>query len=116
MSKEEKGYPLLRGALAPAAAVGGGMFLGSVMGSTAARAVLRTPGMKQYLQRANPAQRRQLVDRITMATKGIGAVSGGAISGISYKILQDELKKRSPGSSEKTAMFLFCLKELRELQ
>lgn len=112
MSKNEKGYPVLKGALVPAAAVGGGMFLGSMMGGTASRAVLNTPGMKQYLQRATPAQKKRLMSRIGTVSRGVGGATGGAISAISYKVLQDELKKKD---AEKTAMFLACFDELRRL-
>jgi hypothetical protein len=112
MSKNEKGYPVLKGALVPAAFVGGGIYLGSLMGGSASRAVLNTPGMQQYLQRATPAQKKRLVSRIATASRGFGGVAGGAISAISYKILQDELKKKD---AEKTAMFLACFDELRRL-
>lgn len=112
MSKKERGYPTLKGAVVPAAAVGGGMYLGSLVGGTASRGIVNSKGMKQFLRRASRAEKKKMLSRITTISRGAGGIAGGAVSALAYKALQDELKKKD---AEKTAMFLACFDELRRL-
>lgn len=106
MSKKDKDHIVTRGVLLPAAAVGSGLFLGSIVGGTSARALLRTPGMKRRIARMSPQERAAFVRRVGMATGSIGGAAGAGVSGISYGMLKRELDKREKRKeSEKKASF-----------
>ena len=112
--KQDRGS-ILRGALLPAAAVGVGIFGGSVIGSNLARAIVRTPGMEQFMK-GSDAEKARFLQRLKMATGAIGGASGAATSGISYAMLQEEIDKRQRAKeSEKTAMYESFFEELRRL-
>ena len=106
MSKKDDGRILTRGVLLPAAAVGGGLFAGSIVGGTAARALLRTPGMRRRISRMSPQERATFVRRVGMATGSVGGAAGAGVSGISYGMLKRELEKREKSKeNEKKASF-----------
>lgn len=112
--KEDTGSPIIKGVLLPAAAVGGGMFLGSLAGGTLARAIQKSKKVQEVVGRMSPAERQKLLYRIRLGTTGIGTAAGAASSALAYRALQEELDKRKR-SREKTAMYLACLSEIREL-
>lgn len=112
----DTGHPILKGALLPAAATAAGMMGGSLMGGTAAKALIDSRGIQQFLRRATPAQKAKLLNRIRIGTTALGGAAGAGVGGISYKVLEGELKKlEQDKSSEKTAMFLVCLEHIGEL-
>lgn len=110
--KEDRGSVIPKGILLPAAAVGAGMFAGSLMGGTLAKVLSETPGMAQKISRMTPAQKRVFLRRIRLATGAIGGTAGAGVSGISYSMLKKELDKREK-ASQKTAMYEAFFDELR---
>jgi hypothetical protein len=51
-----------------------------------------------------------------MGTAALGGAAGAGVGALSYKLLENELKKREQDKSpEKTAMFLICLHHIGEL-
>jgi len=101
---EDRGSVIGKGVIAPAVAVGAGMFAGSLMGATAAKALSRTPAMRQKLSRMSPAQKKKFLSRIRIATGALGGTAGAGVSGISYGMLKRELDKREK-ATQKTAMY-----------
>ena len=111
--KEDRGSIIPRGVLLPAAAVGAGMFAGSLMGGTAAKALSETPAMVQKLSRMNPAQKREFLRKIKLVTGALGGTAGAGVSGVSYAMLKKELDKREK-ASQKTAMYGAFFTEMRD--
>ena len=101
-----------KGILLPAAAVGAGMFTGSLVGGTAARALARTPGMRQKLSRMTPAQKKRFLMTLASITTAIGGGAGAGVSGLSYAALKREMDKKE---AEKSAMYLGFFDEMRLL-
>lgn len=110
--KEDRGSVVTKGILLPAAAVGTGMFAGSLMGGAAAKALSETPAMRQKLSRMSPAQKKAFLQRIRLVTGALGGTAGAGVSGISYSLLKKELDKRE-NASQKTAMYEAFFDELR---
>jgi len=111
-TKEDTGSIVTKGILYPAAAVGSGMFLGSLAGGTLAKALAGTPGLSAKLKRMTPAQREVFLRRLRMGTGAIGGASGAGVSALSYSLLKKELDKREK-ASQKTAMYSAFFDELR---
>ena len=114
-TKQDRGS-ILRGALLPAAAVGTGIFAGSILGANLSKAIVNTAGMKQFLRNATQEEKARFFRRLKLATGAVGGASGAATSGISYAMLQQELEKRKKAKErEKTAMYAAFFDELRRL-
>ena len=103
-----------KGVLLPAALAGAGMFTGSLVGGTAARALSRTPGMRQKLSRMSPAQKKVLLNRIAGITTALGGAAGAGVSGLSYGLMRKELDKKEKAMS-KSAMYAGFFDELRRI-
>lgn len=110
--KEDRGSVIPKGILLPAAAVGAGMFAGSMMGGAAAKALSETPAMRQKLSRMSPAQRKVFLQRIRLATGALGGTAGAGVGAISQSMLKKELDKREK-ASQKTAMYEAFFDEMR---
>lgn len=109
---EDKASILGKGVLLPSAIVGAGMFTGSLVGGTAARSLLNTPGMRQRLSRMTPAQKQKFMKRLSSITTAVGGGAGAGVSGLSYSMLKKELDKRE---AEKSAMYRGFFSEMRSL-
>lgn len=107
--------PVLKGAILPALAVGGGLLAGSFLGGQAGRALVNTPRFRHFLENATPKQKQKLLSMITPVSGAIGAAGGAGSAAVAQALLDKQLRKRRE-RTEKTAMFLACLRHLEELQ
>ena len=112
-NSDDKPRLISRGVILPAAAVGAGLFGGSVVGATLARGLSRTPGMVDKLRKMTPKQRKKFLRAISLITSSVGGAAGAGASGISYAMLQRELEKKK--AIEKKAMYDAFFDELRRL-
>jgi hypothetical protein len=111
--KKDKGSVFGKGVVLPALGVGLGMYAGSAMGGTAARALANTPGLRQKLSRMTPAQKKKLLARVSYGTTAVGGVAGAGLGALIHDNVKKELAKKKGSSLQKTAMYLTCFDELR---
>jgi hypothetical protein len=110
--KKDEGRPFSRGMLLPAAATGVGMFAGGMMGAAGARAILRSPGMRQKLSRMSPAQRKAFREKALLVTNTTGNMAGAGAGYLSHALFQDEMDKRKKSREKSASAFLCCLEYL----
>lgn len=111
--KKDKGSPLLRGAVLPAAVVAGGLATGSLAGAYAPRYIAKIPRVAEYLRHASEADKAKILKRLKWGTGTLGTAAGGALAaGLNYQIEKEIDKKRK---AEKTAMFMACMRHIGEM-